>query len=47
MMMTIDEARALFLEKNNVTVSRSNFCYLRPKHVLLVANTPHKVNVCV
>lgn len=48
LMMTIDEARALFLEKNpNISVSRSKFFELRPKHVIPVANTPHNVCVCV
>ncbi|XP_046384801.1 uncharacterized protein LOC124155107 [Ischnura elegans] len=47
LVMTIDEARELFQEKYNVSVSRSKFFDLRPKHVLPVANTPHNVCVCV
>lgn len=45
--MTVDEAREFFEEKHNVSVSRSKFFELRPKHVIPVANTTHNVCVCV
>ena len=44
--MTVMEAYELFHEKTEMTIKKSTFAELRPKHVLLSSKMPHNVCAC-
>ncbi len=46
MLMSLGEAHELAI-KEGISISRSKFCSLRPKHIKLMEERPHNVCVCV
>lgn len=47
MLMTVNEAHAIFKKKHGDIIGKSKFFALRPKNVLQVRETPHNVCVCI